>query len=140
MSRSRDHVFPISSNDPQSRQQLRDFSNWNTQLVKLSKRLISCLSDHVGTWDEFTSQRKDIDYFLDDRDSQSGAFSSSSLQLSITAINNTFSDLKTLRQKLVNFEKELRDDNPQGVSLIFRTLKSHVATIQSLGLKYFETD
>jgi len=79
--------------------------------VKLLRQLISRLSDTVGTWDEF--QRKEIEYFLYDGESEA---SSSSLKPSVGAIEKVFSDLKVLRRKLQDFKKELCEDNPQGVS------------------------
>jgi hypothetical protein len=94
---------------------------WNTDLVKLSKQLISRLSEPVEAWEEFRYQRKEIEYFLSDEGEQPA--SRLSLKSSIVAIDKTFSDLRLLLGKLERFEKELCDGNPQGVSHISVPLK-----------------
>lgn len=111
-SRSRlNHVFPMSSNRDKTRQELRDFSIWSTHMVRLLRQLIGGLSDTVGAWDEF--QRKEIGYFLYDGESPTA---SSSLKSSVAAVDKAFSALKVLLRKLRDLEKELCEDNPQGVS------------------------
>jgi len=104
------HVFPLSSSYPKSRQEVRDFCTWNTQMVKLLRQLISGLSDTVGAWAEF--QRKETGYFLYDGDSP---ITSSSLKPSVDAVDKAFSGLNGLLRKLQDLRIELCEDNPQGV-------------------------
>jgi hypothetical protein len=78
--------------------------------VKFLRQLTRRLSDTVGGWDKF--QRKEIWYFLD-------STASASLKPSVDATDTTFSELKEILRKLQAFEKELCEDNPQGVRLLF---------------------
>ena len=113
-SRSRsNHIFPLLSNSPKTRQEVRDFSIWSSNMVRLLRQLISGLSDTVGAWGEF--QRKEIGYFLIDGESPS-APSPPSLRSSVAAVDKAFSFLKVLLRKLRDLEKQLCEDNPQGVS------------------------
>ena len=82
-------------------------------MVKLLRQLISCLSEAVGAWEKF--QRKDIEYFLYDGNSLKAA---SYLKPSLNAVDKVFWDLKGLLRKLRELERELCQDNPQGVSLL----------------------
>jgi hypothetical protein len=82
-------------------------------MVKLLRQLINCLSDTVGAWEKF--QRKEIWYFIDDVDSPA---TSPTLKPSVNAVDDAFLDLKELLEKLRHLEKELCQDNPQGVSHI----------------------
>jgi len=84
-------------------------------MVRLIRQLISGLSDTVGAWDEF--ERKEIGYFLYDGESPSTS-SPPSLKSSVAAVDKAFSALKVLLRKLRDLEKELCEDNPQGVSHI----------------------
>lgn len=112
---SRSYVFPLplSSNDPKIRQEVRDFSDWNRQMVKLLVQLTNRLSDTVEAWDDF--QGKDIWYFL-----SGGTLStpSSTLKPNVMAVSKAFSQLKVLLLKLERLRKELCNDNPQGVSFL----------------------
>ena len=83
-------------------------------MVKLLKQLIGDLSDTTGGWGKF--QQKDIRYFLP-RSKPPTAISS--LDSSVDMVDNAFLELKHLLQKLQSLEKELREYNPQGVSLLF---------------------
>jgi len=92
-------------------------------MVRLLRQLTGRLSDTVVAWDEF--QRKEIGYFLYDGESPTA---SSSLKTSAAAIDKTFSDLKALLRKLQCLQKELCEDNPQGVShLSCPNLKANVS-------------
>jgi len=96
-------------------------------MVRLLRQLTGRLSDTVVAWDEF--QRKEIGYFLYDGESPTA---SSSLKTSAAAIDKTFSDLKALLRKLQCLQKELCEDNPQGVShLSCPNMKANV----SIGLR-----
>jgi hypothetical protein len=103
-------MFEILSNDPKTRQKLREFSNWSAQMVQLLTQLICGLSDTVRAWEEF--QRNDIWYFIDGE----SPTTSSHLESSVRAVSKTFSHLHGILQKLQELKKELCKDNPQGVS------------------------
>jgi hypothetical protein len=104
------HAFPLFSNDPKTKQEVRGFSIWNAQMVTLLRRLIRRLSDTVGAWDKF--RRKEIWYFLD-------STASAYLEPSVDAVDTTFSELKDILRMLQALERELCQDNPQGVRLLF---------------------
>jgi hypothetical protein len=88
-------------------------------MVKLLTQLTSRLYETVEAWHEF--QGKDVEYFLSGGSSPA---ESAALRHSVTAISKAFAQLRVLRQKLDRLRKELRDDNPQGVShsLTLRTV------------------
>jgi hypothetical protein len=92
-------------------------------MVRLLRQLISGLSDTVGTWGEF--RRKEIEYFLCDGESPTV---SSSLKSSVAAVNKAFSDLKVHLRKLRDLEKELCEDNPQGLNA-YLSFGNHEAAI-----------
>jgi hypothetical protein len=101
-----------SCNDSKTREEvLLYYTNWNTQMVELSRQLIRLLSGTVEAWGEF--QRKEIGYFLYDGESPTA---SPSLRPSLDNIDRVFSNLKGCLRKLHDFEKELREDHPHGVS------------------------
>lgn len=81
-------------------------------MVELLRQLISGLSDTVGAWGKF--KQTEIGYFL--YEGESGA-SSSSLKPWLASIDKAFGELKGLRRKLQDLERELYQDNPQGVSV-----------------------
>ena len=83
-------------------------------MVKLLRQLIRRLSDTVGGWDKF--QRKEIGYFLYDEKPSTAL---PSLKPSVDAVDTAFLELKEILRKLQALEKELCEDNPQGVSLLF---------------------
>ena len=83
-------------------------------MVELSRQLIRLLSGTVEAWGEF--QRKEIGYFLYDGESPTA---SPSLRPSLDNIDRVFSNLKGCLRKLQDFEKELREDRPHGVSRLF---------------------
>jgi len=102
-------IFPLSSTDSETtRAEVQKFSNWNMQMVDLLRRLESGLSDTVGAWNGF--QQNDIRYFKYHGPSPTSSFTSS-----ITAVEKIFLRLNALLQKLHSLEKQLREDNPQGV-------------------------
>jgi hypothetical protein len=103
--------YLLSCNGFKSKEVLLDSTNWITQLVELLRQLIRLLSRTVEAWDEF--QRKEIGYFLYDGESPTA---SPSLRPSLDNIDRVFSNLKGCLRKLQDFEKELRDDHPHGVS------------------------
>jgi hypothetical protein len=110
MHRSRkNHIFPMLSHDPKTRQGVRDFSNWNRELLTLLRQFTSTLTETARAWDRF--KRTEIWYFLDN-DSPTA----SSLKDWIDSIDKTFSDLNDYLWKLQVLEKELFEDSPQGVS------------------------
>ena len=89
-------------------------------MVMLLRQLINRLSDTVGAWVKF--QRKEIGYFLYDGESSTAA---SCLKSSLDAVDNAFWDLKDLLRKLRDLERELCQDNPQGVSLSLTPIKEN---------------
>jgi hypothetical protein len=106
------HEYLLSCNDSKSREEaLLDHTNWNTQILELSRQLIRLLSGTVEAWGEF--QRKEIGYFLYDGESPTA---SPSLRPSLDGVDRVFSNLKGCLRKLQDFEKELCADNPRGVS------------------------
>jgi hypothetical protein len=106
--------FLLLSNNSETRQALRDFSNWSGQMVKLLRQLIRRLSDITGVWDQF--RKNSIGHFLYDGESPTA---STSLKASVDAVGKVFSDLSSLLRKLEGLETELCKDNPQGVSHLF---------------------
>jgi hypothetical protein len=87
----------------QTRPDVQDFGKWNIQMGLLLGTLTRALTETVEAWTEF--QRKQIGYFDDDE--------------SIDTVDNAFSDLRGLLQKLQNLTKQCCEDNPRIVSHIF---------------------
>jgi hypothetical protein len=106
-------VRTLLIDDSRTRQEARDISNWNGQIITLLVRLTSRLSDTVRAWDRF--KEKDMYYFLFDEDNGS-LTSSSSLKSSVNSVDDCFLDLKDILKKLCHLEMELLKYNPQGVS------------------------
>jgi hypothetical protein len=79
--------------------------------LELLRQLIRRLSGAVEAWGEF--QRKEIGYFLYDGESPTA---SPSLRPSLDAVDRVFSNFKGCLRRLQDFEKELREDHPHGVS------------------------
>jgi hypothetical protein len=107
-------VFLLLSNDEETRQKLKNFSNWSAQMVKLLTKLISCLSDTVCAWDQF--RKTEIEHFVYDEGYPTTPTTSSPLKASVAAVDKAYSDLNGVLRKLQKLEKELCKDNPQGVS------------------------
>jgi hypothetical protein len=83
-------------------------------MVALLRDLRCSLSNTVVAWDKF--QKKELGYFLfDDHSSDRFGFASS-LRASIGVVDDSFSEMRDVLRKLQVLEKELCEDNPQGVS------------------------
>jgi hypothetical protein len=101
-----------------------EVSAWSTQMVRLLRQLMRGLSDTVAAWDKF--KRKDIWYFLHESESSSVLLP---LQSSVHAVDHAFLDLKDFLEKLRHLERELCQDNPQGVGLLSLLLRIYMSIL-----------
>ncbi|PVH77593.1 hypothetical protein DL98DRAFT_266351 [Cadophora sp. DSE1049] len=99
--RSRTNLFfALSSNNPRAKQEVTNFIRWNLYMTNFLRLLGRKLSDTVAAWDSF--RENGIYYFDDD---------------SVSPVETAFGKLKAHLQKLRDLEKELRDDNPDGLNV-----------------------
>ncbi|KAH6720868.1 hypothetical protein BKA61DRAFT_668764 [Leptodontidium sp. MPI-SDFR-AT-0119] len=92
--------FALSSNDPKAKQEVTNFIRWNLYMTNFLRLLGMKLSDTVAAWDSF--RENGIYYFND---------------YSVIPIETAFGELKAQLQKLRDLEKELRQDNPDGLNV-----------------------
>lgn len=122
------HVFPLASNGARTRQEVRDFCDWNSQMMHLLRDLISALHDTVGAWEKF--ERSSITYF-----SHHGKLPNSSQvdqSVSVATIGKTFTDLKDILHKLEYLEKTLGESVSQIKSFLGKEDKIHHLVRQKL--------
>jgi hypothetical protein len=93
-------------------------------MVDLLRLLIRVLSDTVAVWGTF--EQTEMGYFL--HGGEPGSLSA--LKPSLLAINKTFWELKDLRRKLMDLEKELYQDNPRGVSGSYPKYERRIVSIR----------
>ncbi|KAH9211668.1 hypothetical protein DL95DRAFT_510900 [Leptodontidium sp. 2 PMI_412] len=92
--------FALSSNDPKAKQEVTNFIRWNLYMTNFLRLLGMKLSDTIAAWDSF---RGDGIYYFHDN--------------SVKPIETAFGKLKAHLQKLRDLEKELRQDNPDGLNV-----------------------
>jgi hypothetical protein len=105
---SKNQPLSLKEAETQTRNSIREFGEWNREMVKLLRKLITKLEGTVEAWERFV--RKDIGYFLFDNDGVPSA--PSFLECSVNAVDNIFLDLKDILRKFKHLEEELCKDNP----------------------------
>ncbi|KAG4428670.1 hypothetical protein IFR05_015849 [Cadophora sp. M221] len=90
----------LSSNDPKASQEGIKLIRWNLHMTNFLRILGMKLSDTIAAWDSFRGNG--IDYFND---------------YSVIPIETAFGKLKAHLQKLEALERELLEDNPDGLNV-----------------------
>ncbi|KAH7333039.1 hypothetical protein BKA65DRAFT_564042 [Rhexocercosporidium sp. MPI-PUGE-AT-0058] len=93
-------LLALSSNDPKAKQEVTNFIRWNLYMTNFLRLLGMKLSDTVVAWESF---RENGIYYFDD--------------YSVIPVETAFGKLKAYLQKLRELEKELREDNPDGLNV-----------------------